>query len=228
MQRIGRNELSADEITALSAFLSSPARPDGTLTLHQLQGFLFAVACSPELITPSEWLPIISNDEDMLYEDVDEARRVLGQIMAMYNQVNASALGRSDAMPVGCEFLADTDANFDEQAPVSQWSRGFALGHDWIREAWDEYVPDDHSEMSQELAACLMTLSFFSSRQIAEAFHRASRGGRRRAQRKSFNQFAEMMRKLFPSALASYAHLGRTISEVLVSDDDSRKQPTHD
>jgi yecA family protein len=221
---MGRNELSADEIAALSAFLSSPARPNGTLTLHELQGFLFAVACSPELIAPSEWLSIISNDEDMRYEHVDEAQRVLAQIVVVYNQVNSSALGRSDAMPVGCEFLIDTDANFEERAPLSEWSRGFALGHDWLSESWDEYLPDDHSEMSQELAACLMTLSFFSSRQIAEAFYRASRNTRR-TQRKSLKQFAETMRKLFPSALASYAHLGRTISEALAS---HGKQPSRD
>lgn len=215
MQHVGRNELSADEIAALGAFLSSPARPDGTLTLRELQGFLFAVVCSPELIRPSEWLPIISNEEDMLYADVDEARWVLAQIMVIYNQVNASALGRSDAMPTGCEFLTDTDANFDEQAPVSQWSRGFALGHDWLAESWDEYVPDDRSEMSQELAACLMTLSFFSSRRMAEAFYRESRRGAHRTKGRSLKQFAETMRKLFPSALASYAHLGRTMAEVL-------------
>jgi yecA family protein len=226
MQRIGRNELPAGEIAALGAFLSSPARPDGTLTLHQLQGFLFAVACSPELIAPSEWLPIISNDEDMRYEDVGEAQRVLHQIMVVYNQVNASVLGRSDAMPVGCEFLTDTNANFDDQASVSQWSRGFALGHDWLSETWDEYVPDDRSEISQEFTACLMTLSFFSSRRMAEAYHRESLRGLHRTKRKSLKQFAETMRKLFPSALASYAHLGRTISEVLARG--SSKPPTRD
>lgn len=32
----------------LSRFLSSPDRPDGTLGYHELQGFLFAVACSKE------------------------------------------------------------------------------------------------------------------------------------------------------------------------------------
>ena len=228
MRDIGLKQLSADEIASLSAFLDSPARPADTLTLHELQGFLFAVACSPEMIRPSEWLPIISNEEDMRYEDIDEARRVLGHIMVVYNQVNASVLERSDAMPTGCEFLTDTDANFDEQAPVSQWSRGFALGHDWLAETWDECVPDDRSEMSQELTACLMTLSFFSSRKMAEAFYRESRRGVRRTKGKSLEQFAETMRKLFPSALASYAHLGRTIAEVLAADDDPRNQATRD
>ena len=148
--------------------------------------------------------------------------------MVVYNEANTSALGRSDAMPVGCEFLTDTDANFAEQAPVSQWSRGFALGHDWLSEAWDEYVPDDHSEMSQELAACLMALSFFSSRQIAEAFFREVRASTRRRPGKSLKQLAETMRQIFPSALASYAHLGKTIAEVLSGAGHSRERPTRD
>jgi hypothetical protein len=40
--------------TALAAFLADPERPVGTLTYHELQGFLFAVAAAPELVPPSE------------------------------------------------------------------------------------------------------------------------------------------------------------------------------
>jgi len=39
--------------TALAAFLADPERPVGTLTYHELQGFLFAVAAAPELVPPS-------------------------------------------------------------------------------------------------------------------------------------------------------------------------------
>lgn len=47
----------------LAEFLEHPARPDGTLWFHELQGFLFAVASSPETIAPSEWLPMIGDEE---------------------------------------------------------------------------------------------------------------------------------------------------------------------
>ena len=58
----------------LMEFLEGPERPDGTLWLHELQGFLFAVACSPETIAPSEWLPMISGDESLNFADQTEAQ----------------------------------------------------------------------------------------------------------------------------------------------------------
>lgn len=43
---------------------SQTGRPAGTLTYHELQGFLFAVASAPELIRPTEWLPLIFNEQE--------------------------------------------------------------------------------------------------------------------------------------------------------------------
>lgn len=48
------------DLRLLAEFLDHPDRPDGTLRFHELQGFLFAIACSPETIAPSEWLPIVA------------------------------------------------------------------------------------------------------------------------------------------------------------------------
>ena len=44
---------------ALEAFLDDPARPEGT--------FLFTVVSAPELVPPSDWLPIIFAEEDAGY-----------------------------------------------------------------------------------------------------------------------------------------------------------------
>jgi hypothetical protein len=54
MSSIRRKKLSARDAESLSAFLSSGDRPAGTLNLNELRGFLFAIACSPELIMPSD------------------------------------------------------------------------------------------------------------------------------------------------------------------------------
>jgi yecA family protein len=58
----------------LAKFLDNPERPDGTLRLHELQGFLFAIASSPETSAPSEWLPMIGNDEGLDFADQNEAQ----------------------------------------------------------------------------------------------------------------------------------------------------------
>jgi yecA family protein len=214
-------QLSPADIAELSNFLADPKRPEGTIRFQELQGFLFAVASSPEMVPPSDWLPTISNDEDMGFDDQTEAERVLSLIMTLYNHINIAVMERSDKMPSGCEFLADVEANFDEEMAVSQWSRGFMLGHDWLAEVWDEFVPE---EMDEEHGSSAMVLSFFSSKQLAEFYYlETTTTPRHRKPGISFNAFAEKVRGLFPGALASYAHLGRTISEVLAVVDERNR-----
>jgi len=222
MQKIGQ-PLSSVDTTALKDFLDSENRPDDTLRFHELQGFLFAIASSPETISPSEWIPMISNDEDLSFEDESEAQQVLNQIMTLYNEVNTSVLEHCDDLPFGCEFRVDILANFDDEAPILQWSRGFMIGHDWLADVWDECLPES---LDKECGANVMALSFFSSRRLAEAYFAEIGHSESSAPGKSFEQFAETIREVFPSALSAYAHLGRTIFEVLMKDSAARNQPT--
>ena len=206
--------LSRAEIKTLSEFLARTERPDGTLRLHELQGFLFAVACSPELIPPSAWFPIISGEKDIGFKDEKQAQQIMGLIMTLYNAINDAAFERSRKMPTGCRFRPDVEANFDDERPISLWSCGFTIGHDWLSEVWEEYVPDD---IDGELASTAMVLSFFASRDLAKAYYLdATTSPRKRKPRVTFVEFAETVRKLFPDALASYAQIGRGISEILI------------
>ncbi len=51
--------LPASDPSTLRAFLEHPSRAAGTLSYHELQGFLFTIVSAPEMVPPSEWLPII-------------------------------------------------------------------------------------------------------------------------------------------------------------------------
>jgi hypothetical protein len=136
--------------------------------------------------------------------------------MILYNQVNTAVLERSDKMPPGCKFRKELEANFGEDEAISQWSLGFMLGHDWLADVWNESVPES---MDNECGSSTMILSFFASRKLAEFyFLETTTTPRHRRPKKSFTEFADVVRRLFPSALASYAHLGRTISEVMERD----------
>lgn len=210
--------LSSADTRSLKEFLDNPSRPDGTLRFHELQGLLFAIASSPETILPSEWLPLISNDEDIGFGDESEAQQVLNFIMTLYNEVNTAVLERSDKLPRRCEFKEDIFANFDEKASISQWSRGFLIGHDWLSELWDN-LP---KEMDEECGATTMVLTFFSSQRLAEAYFEDG-NPKRNETGKGFEDFSATARELFPSALASYAHIGRTIFEVLIEKADIDK-----
>jgi uncharacterized protein len=211
MQNI-RIDLSQADTAELTDFLNDEKRPDDTMSFQELQGFLFAIACSPELIQPSDWLPIVSDDEDIGFKDQSEAQQILGLIMALNNQINSAVLERSNKMPNGCEIHSDVEANFDEEMAISQWSCGFMLGHDWLADLWDEYVPESQDD---EIGSSAMVLSFFASRQLAEMYYlETTTTPRRRKPGISFDEFAERVRDLFPDALSSYADVGRTISEV--------------
>ena len=197
----------------LVEFLKNPARPDGTLRFHELQGFLFAIACSPETIAPSEWLPMIGNDEDLTFADQNEAQGILGLVMALYNEINTAVLERSNSLPAGCAFDKNISKNFEDDSSISQWSRGFAAGHDWLAEVWEEYL---FNELDEECGAALMVLSFFGSKRLANAYYTDMRPGKRKRGDESFEGFAITMRRMFPDALASYAHIGRSIFEAVL------------
>ncbi|MEY4635550.1 MAG: hypothetical protein RJA55_1348 [Acidobacteriota bacterium] len=73
----------------LKAFLAAPSRPVGTLQYHQLQGFLFSVTSAPELILPSEWLPMVFGEKEAGYRSLAEAQSIVGEVMSLYNDINA-------------------------------------------------------------------------------------------------------------------------------------------
>jgi yecA family protein len=188
---------------ALRDFLER--RPRTTLRYPELQGFLFAVANAPELILPSEWIPAVFDEDEPEFTDADEARLINTALMEEYNAVNdASLLG---TLPPGCELRDDPMTNLEADAPIAGWSRGFMAGHQWLRETWDEYLPDTDDEgsadadaegededLSKELGAILMVLSFFSSRKLAEEFCRATGG-------KDVAELAPQMHELLPEAI---------------------------
>lgn len=197
---------------ALKHFLHDRRRPDGTLRYHELQGFLFTVVSAPDLVVPSEWMPVVFGDHAAGYADMAEAQRILNELMALYNSVNASVVAGHAMLPRDCRFRRHILANLEEDAPIAEWSRGFVLGHQWLEESW-ERLP---SELDDEFAVMLMTLGFFASREIAEAF-RIETGSA------TLEEIATMMRRVFRTAVAEYAQLGRTLQQV--RDEFERQQP---
>ncbi len=188
--------MTAPEFPSLRDFLLAPTRPAGTFTYHAVQGFLFAIACSPEMVEPSEWLPVIFNDKPAGFASEEEAQQILGELMALYNSVNTS-------LPEDCPVRPDPMANFDHDAPLAGWSRGFLAGHDWLDESWDVEL---EQEMEDELGAILLALTLFSSRDVAERFQREGDFGP-----DSLETVAARAIELIPDAMASYAHMGRIV-----------------
>ena len=151
------------------------------------------------MVPPSAWLPIIFGEEEASFASPAEAKRILGQIMALYNTTNAAVLDPPTLLPADCPLRADVLANFEDDAPIAQWSRGFLRGHQWLEQLWED-LPD---EVAEELDATLMALAFFSSRQMAEDFHDEDTSGEQ-----SFEAMAQTIHRVVPRAVAQYAEYG--------------------
>lgn len=107
-------------VSALRSFLGDPSRPVGTLRYYELQGFLFTIASAPDLVRPSEWMPIVFGEHEAGYESLDEAKVVLGELMALYNSVSDAVGKETAALPADCVFRPETLANLDDNAPVAE------------------------------------------------------------------------------------------------------------
>jgi hypothetical protein len=107
-------------LDALDAFLSSDQSPPDSMMLSDLDGFLTAIAIGPELIMPSEWLPVIWGDGEPVFTDEAEMQAVLGGILSRYNQI------RHEITSGTFEPILWSDA--DGTAIGADWAEGFMQG----------------------------------------------------------------------------------------------------
>ena len=175
------------------------------MTYPQLAGFLFSMANAPELIPPSEWIPIVFTDQEGGYETRDEAERVLEAMMALYNDCGQERTEGTAFLPPGCEIKPQALDNLTDDAPLSRWARGFLTGHSYLDDLWDKYTPE---ELDEELGSIIMVLTFFASPKLAGAYHKESKG------KASLDELAETVVTIFPHAMIEYALLGRSIFQA--------------
>lgn len=71
-----------------------------TMLIEELDGFIAGLLVCPDLIKPSEWLPIIwgqdSDDPQLTFDNLDHINRVLGLIMQHYDTVARTLMERPD------------------------------------------------------------------------------------------------------------------------------------
>ncbi|WP_420636100.1 UPF0149 family protein [Candidatus Palauibacter sp.] len=160
---VGR--ISPADRAALEAFLSRPGQPGGTMTLIEVQGFLFALAAAPVFRRPSDWLALVFGGEPPDFDSEAEAERILMALMSLYNEVIADVRERDGALPASVGFRDEVLENLDSNSPVSQWSRGFVQGHLWLEEEWRDFG----EEALEGLSMSLWALGVWADRSVAEA-----------------------------------------------------------
>lgn len=124
------DEMPADrvDLEALDDFLMSERAPSESMMLSDLDGFLTGIAVGPELVLPSEWLPLIWGNETPEFADEAEAEAILGSIMDRYNEILRQL--EDDALdPV---FWTDRDGT----RIAADWTEGFLQAIMLRADAW--------------------------------------------------------------------------------------------
>jgi len=199
----------------LKEFLASPLRPEGSLGYFEVYGFLFSIACSPEIIRPSEWLPMLFNEQDASYANMEEGESILQQLVDLYNVINGQVMMGGVTLPGDMTLQKPAMDNVD--GDLGQWCKGFTLGHEWLVDLWRDYTPD---ELDEELGSSMMVLSFFSTDKLAQAYYQEFA----EASGESLENFAQTLLDMFEDAMNSYAHIGQSI-QIALAEQHQVQQP---
>jgi uncharacterized protein len=127
------------DLDRLEAYLLSADLPDGTMLLSELDGFLTAIAISPEEIPSDEWLPDIWAGEMPPVAVQTENRWALGAIMTHYDGIRQ----RLTEVPPSCTPIFEFDV--DGTLFPEVWAEGFMCGVNLRRQAWEPVFLSDQS-----------------------------------------------------------------------------------
>lgn len=194
--------MTKEQRRALTEFLLRPDMEErGAYTFAGIQGLFFAIIPAPRSVLPSEWLPLVFGGELPVFSTHHEATEIITILMLLYNEVADDVMRGDGRLPKDIVFLQNTIDNLDPDAPVSQWSRGFADGYFWLEDDLNEY-----EDKLDGLGLVLWILCFFTIPEVAKTF--STEVGM------SLEEGAANARKNFRGAAAEYAELALACREA--------------
>lgn len=138
---------------------------EALLGYYQLQGFLFAIACSPETIKPSEWFDLIWLNDEPQFDSEEEAKRFFKLVVALSEHIATMARQR--------RFLPFS-ARYSElwQEQLGEWCEGLLMGHQYLEDLW--YIATDdlndqaiNSEVEASLSLAATFADLISAKQMS-------------------------------------------------------------
>ncbi len=141
--------LGSTSLERLAAFLDSPDRSDGVMTLPELDGFIAGLVAGPEAVPLDEWLPLVWGDDGPpAFASDDEAAAIHAAIAEMRLDV--------DAQVEHGTYLPLLHEGEDGSAMPEGWAVGFMTAAGLRVEAWRPLFEseDDEALVYPILAFC--------------------------------------------------------------------------
>ncbi len=127
------NKITKKQEKQLRKLLSLAPMPEITLSYKELQGYLYGIAITPDLIQPREWIPIIFGEDLPEYESEEQAKQLLDTLLDVLNRYISGFQDGSLFMPFDMENLTNEDVD-----NVWEWTSGFDEALSLRPECWEE------------------------------------------------------------------------------------------
>lgn len=129
--------LTEQEYEELDEFLLSLDNDEGIFCVSELDGFFTAVVSGPEMIAPSQWLPMIWGDDEAApeWESEKAFERIFGLLIRLMNSISATLM--EEPMEFEPCFL-ETIVEGESCAIVDEWCEGYMKAVALHPEGWAE------------------------------------------------------------------------------------------
>ena len=111
------------------------------MNLEQLDGFLAALICSPELVPPSEYLPVIWGG-DIVLEDQFSAQPILNDFLSLIMRHWNSIIDTLQSGEVYFPLLLEDENGITHG---NDWANGFLRGMDLRKKHWADLIDDEEN-----------------------------------------------------------------------------------
>lgn len=110
----------------------------GAMDLEELDGFFAALHCCPELVMPSEYLPVVlGKSMEQGFASLEEAQDFLGLMKRHWNAVGEALRNDDVFVPL---LLEDENG----KACGNAWALGFLRGVEMRKASWHEILGDEN------------------------------------------------------------------------------------
>ncbi len=139
----------------LQNILALPELEDKLLNEAKSRGFVAAMASSPNVLPPEEWLPFLWGGEEVApFQDGEQLETYIQYIIDMWNLYRGSLLDGSWVWPEG--YNIDEEEIVNE--PVRDFCEGVLQGWQLARDDWEVLMPEDSQDHAL-LGGVLLSLS---------------------------------------------------------------------
>ena len=133
------------EVERLGEILDQLAIPHGGFNMEALDGFLSALAVSPEAVPPSEWQQVVWGEQPAGYADTDEAFEAQRLLLGHWNACVARVKWQGEDLPENLSPLLWLPENPDAEQPDeldvgNDWAQGFFAAVDLRPDAWQAWL----------------------------------------------------------------------------------------